>query len=125
MPLVRRVLALQGALYIITGLWPLVHLASFELVTGPKTDDWLVRTVGVLLAVIGAVFAAAAAQPAIDRLLGMLAIGVALALASVEISYVASGTIGAVYLIDAVIELVFAALLVFAAVRAAGRPAPA
>lgn len=125
MPLVRRVLALQGALYIITGLWPLVHLASFELVTGPKTDDWLVRTVGVLLAVIGAVFAAAATQPIVDRLLGMLAIGVALALASVEISYVASGTIGAVYLIDAAIELVFAALLVFAAVRAAVRPAPA
>jgi hypothetical protein len=125
MSLVRRVLALQGALYIVTGLWPLIHLASFELVTGPKTDDWLVRTVGVLLAVIGAVLAAAAAQPVVDRLLGMLAIGVALALAAVEVSYVASGTISAVYLVDAAIELVFAALLVFAAVRAASRGGPA
>lgn len=126
MPLVRAVLGVQAALYIVTGLWPLIHLSSFELVTGPKTDDWLVRTVGVLLAVIGAVLAAAAAQPRVDRLLSMLAVGIALALASVEVSYVVSGTIGAVYLIDAAVELLFAALLVFAAVRAAGRgPAPA
>lgn len=130
MPLVRAVLAVQGALYIVTGLWPLIHLASFEFVTGPKTDDWLVRTVGVLLAVIGAVLTAAAAQPRVERLLAMLAIGVALALASVEVSYVVSGTIGRIYLLDAALESLFAALLVFAAVRAAGAggrqgPAPA
>ena len=119
MPLVRAVLAVQGALYVISGLWPLINLSTFELVTGPKTDDWLVRTVGVLLAVIGAVLAAAAAQPRVERLLAMLAIGVALALASVEVSYVVSGTISRVYLIDAALESLFAALLVFAAVRAA------
>ena len=36
-------LAAQGALYVVTGVWPLLHMASFEAVTGPKTDDWLVR----------------------------------------------------------------------------------
>src|SRR4051794_41964369 len=49
-----HVLRAQGAYYTLTGLWPLVHMASFEAVTGPKTDDWLVRMVGLLAAVIGA-----------------------------------------------------------------------
>jgi hypothetical protein len=42
----RRILALQALYYLATGLWPLVHLPSFEAVTGPKTDDWLVHMVG-------------------------------------------------------------------------------
>ncbi len=33
------------------GLWPLLHMRSFEQVLGPKTDRWLVRTVaGLMLA---------------------------------------------------------------------------
>ena len=38
-----------------TGVWPLVHRDSFEAITGPKTDFWLVRTVGGLAAVCGVV----------------------------------------------------------------------
>ena len=41
-----HVLRVQGSYYLVTGLWPLVHLASFEAITGPKVDaggaagDW-------------------------------------------------------------------------------------
>ena len=38
----------QGAYFLGTGVWPLVLMPSFESVTGPKVDKWLVRTVGVL-----------------------------------------------------------------------------
>lgn len=38
-----------------TGVWPLVHRSSFEAITGPKTDFWLVRTVGGLATVCGVV----------------------------------------------------------------------
>jgi hypothetical protein len=48
----RRILALQALYYLATGLWPLVHLPSFEVVTGPKTDDWLVHMVVGLLAMV-------------------------------------------------------------------------
>jgi hypothetical protein len=48
----RRLIAFQAAYYLATGLWPLVHLPSFEAVTGPKTDDWLVHMVGLLAAVV-------------------------------------------------------------------------
>jgi predicted PilT family ATPase len=108
---IRWVLRVQGAMYVVTGVWPLLHMASFEAVTGPKTDDWLVHTVGLLLAVIGAVLLVAAARPAVDRLIVALAIGAALALAAIEIVYVMNGTISRIYLLDAAIELAFAVVL--------------
>lgn len=119
---VRPVLLAQSLLYLVTGPWPLLHMASFEAVTGAKTDDWLVHTVGLLLAVIGGVLLAASRRPRIDRLFLMLAIGTALALAAIEIFYVSRGTISAIYLLDAVIELAFAALLAAALVLTRGRP---
>lgn len=118
---VRPVLLAQSLLYLVTGPWPLLHMASFEAVTGAKTDDWLVHTVGLLLAVIGGVLLAASRRPRIDRLFLMLAIGTALALAAIEIFYVSRGTISAIYLLDAVIELAFAALLAAALVLTRGR----
>lgn len=48
-------LHVQGWVYVVTGPWPVVHLASFEAVTGEKYDDFLVHTVGLLLFVVGAV----------------------------------------------------------------------
>jgi len=50
----RRLLMTQGAYYTATGIWPWISLKTFELVTGPKVDDWLVHTVGALAAAIGA-----------------------------------------------------------------------
>lgn len=125
MTLLRSVLAAQGVLYVVTGLWPLLHLASFEAVTGPKTDDWLVYTVGLLLAVIGAVLLAALARRTLEGGVVGLAVGAALSLAAVEIVHVANGTIARIYLIDAGIETLFAVLLLIASRRPAGRHRPA
>ena len=44
----------QGTYFFVTGVWPLLSMRTFEAVTGPKRDRWLVKTVGVLVAVIGA-----------------------------------------------------------------------
>ncbi len=49
----KRVIFTQGAYYLLTGVWPLINMDSFERVTGAKTDKWLVKTVGVLVAAIG------------------------------------------------------------------------
>jgi hypothetical protein len=46
------VLFIQGVYYLVTGVWPLVSMDTFLRVTGPKTDLWLVNTVGALIAVI-------------------------------------------------------------------------
>ena len=33
----------QGAFNLVNGLWPLIHMRSFEAVLGPKRDRWLAR----------------------------------------------------------------------------------
>jgi hypothetical protein len=49
MKLFRIVLWVQTIYYLLTAIWPLADIESFMLVTGRKTDIWLVKTVSVLL----------------------------------------------------------------------------
>lgn len=103
--LLRPVLRAQAAYYVLTGLWPLLHLPSFELVTGPKTDDWLVRMVGLTTVVIGATLWAGARPPRPVGPIAFLAAGTAASFAAVDLVYGLDGRIRAVYLLDAVVEL--------------------
>lgn len=93
----------------ITGVWPLVSMRTFEMVTGPKTDKWLVKTVGVVVAVIGAALLTAAYQQRFGAEVVVLAVGSALGLALIDINYVARRVIPPIYLCDALLELVLAA----------------
>jgi len=108
------VLRVQGGYYLVTGLWPLVHLTSFEALTGPKVDDWLVHMVGLLAAVIGATLLVAVRQGTRTREIYVLALGSAFAFAAIDIWYALQGRIAPVYLADAVVELGVVALLVSA-----------
>jgi hypothetical protein len=94
----------QGAYYVVTGLWAIVHIESFQKITGPKTDIWLVKTVGLLLAVIGTGLLLAAYRQQFDPALMVVAMGSAASLLAVELVYVAKRTISRVYLLDAAIE---------------------
>jgi len=106
-----RLLALgQGAFYVLTGLWAVVDIHSFEAVTGPKTDDWLVKTVGVLVTVIGGVLILAARRERITPEIAVLAAGSALGLAGIDLVYALSGVISPIYLLDAAAEIGLAAL---------------
>ncbi|EMG37233.1 hypothetical protein PCS_02071 [Desulfocurvibacter africanus PCS] len=100
----------QCVWYVLTGLWSLVDIHSFMAVTGPKTDIWLVRTVGALIIVIGSVLGMAAIRRRIGLQEMALGVGSALALAVVEIGYAATGVISPIYLIDGVVELVLLGL---------------
>ena len=94
----QRSLALvQGVYFFTTGVWPLFHLRSFMAVTGPKTDGWLVKTVGVLVAVIGATLMTAARRPG----LATMAAG---GLGAIDVIYATRGRIAKIYLCDAVVE---------------------
>jgi hypothetical protein len=107
--LLQKLALIQGAFYVASGIWPLIDIDSFQAVTGPKIDLWLVRTVGVLVTVIGAVLVTAARRGVISSEITLLAVGSALGLAAIDIIYVLSGTISPVYLADAVVELGFVA----------------
>ena len=107
----RNVLRMQGVYYTVTGLWPLVHMTSFEAITGPKTDDWLVKMVGLLAAVIGGTLFIAAGRNHASLEIRFLAIASALAFAAIDSWYSLQGRIAMVYLADAVVELLIIALL--------------
>ena len=100
----RPLATFQGLYYLLTGLWPLVSIESFQAVTGDKTDLWLVKTVGLLIAVIGAAVFRARRRPTLFPELLILAAGSALALGTIDVLYSVRGVIPKVYLLDAPIE---------------------
>jgi hypothetical protein len=99
----------QGIYFFVTGVWPLISMRTFLMVTGPKTDLWLVKTVGVILAVIGIVLIVAQVNAEINTSIIILAIGSGLGLAIVEFIYVAKRVISPIYLGDAFAEIVLIA----------------
>jgi hypothetical protein len=98
--------------YAVTGVWPIAHMRSFEAVTGPKTDKWLVKMVGALALANGAVLAFGARRETISAETMVLAACSAAAFAAIDLVYVSRGTIRAVYLADAAVELALAAAVV-------------
>jgi hypothetical protein len=53
--LAKNILQLQGFYFLVTGVWPLFSIETFTIVTGPKTDVWLVKTFSALITAIGTV----------------------------------------------------------------------
>ena len=104
-----RLARLQAVFYITTGIWPIVSIRSFEAVTGPKVDRWLVKTVGVLVAIIGSALALASRRRAFPPEVVLVAAASAGALATIDTVYVAKRRISPVYLLDAVAEVALAA----------------
>jgi hypothetical protein len=99
---------IQGIYYLATGVWPIIHIESFLNVTGPKVDLWLVKTVGVLVSVIGGVLLSSARARRITTEIILLATGSALGLAIIDVVY--ARHISSVYLADAAAELCLVAL---------------
>lgn len=100
----------QGAYYVATGVWPLLHMRSFLRVTGPKTDLWLVETVGGLVGAIGGALLAAGLRRRVTPEIKLLGMGSAAALAAVEGFYALRGRIPSIYLADAVVEVALGAV---------------
>jgi hypothetical protein len=117
----RLVVAVQAAYYLVTGSWSVVHRRSFEAITGPKADYWLVRLVGGLAAAIGTALAVGAATrraPTAETL--ALAVTSAAAFGAADAVYAGSGRIRRVYLLDLAAEAAILAGLAAARRRHAG-----
>jgi hypothetical protein len=100
-----RLARLQALFYVASGVWPLVHIRSFEAVTGPKADRWLVKTVGALVATTGLALALAGRRRRVAPELVLVAAGNAAALATIDVVYVAKRRIRPIYLLDAAAEI--------------------
>ena len=125
----------QGIYFLATGLWPLISIETFQMVTGQKTDHlgteradhWLVITVGVLVLAIAAPLLLAAWQREIYRQTIVLAIGSSMGLTAIDVIYVLRGAIPPIYLLDAGIELMLIAgwgIILFAGVGTSKKRSP-
>jgi hypothetical protein len=98
----QKILRFQGVFYLLTGLWPAVHMPSFLAVTGMKTDLWLVNTLGLILAVSGLGFLIGSKED--SKALMFIAAAQAAVLAMVDIVYNARNVLPPIYLADAAVE---------------------
>jgi hypothetical protein len=104
----------QGLYYFVTGVWPLVSVRTFKLVTGEKTDNlpsglnadhWLLMTVSLLITSIAITLLVAAWRRSQHPEIAVLAICAAAGLTAIDVIYVARRVILPIYLVDAVIEV--------------------
>jgi hypothetical protein len=134
MRLYRSICWIQGTYFLLTGVWPLVSIETFQFVTGRKTDHlvtgreadhWLVNTVAVLVIAIGIPLLFSAWRGRFSMEILILGIAAAVGLIGIDVVYVARGTISAVYMIDAVLEaaIVIAWLVCVGRIRQAQEPA--
>lgn len=107
MKLSANIALVQGIYLMVVGLWPVVDAESFMTIAGPRLDVWALKITGLLMAVIGFVLLHARQRTVINNSLAMLGLLTAIAIAITEIYYVSQGTIRGIYLLDAIIEIIF------------------
>lgn len=95
----------QGIYFVVTGIWPVVNMASFITATGPKQDTWLVEMVGLLSTSIGLTYIVTSLRRrALPVLLGY---SVSFSFLVMDLIYVIRGEIDQIYLLDAGIQAAF------------------
>lgn len=95
----------QASYYLVTGVWPLLHMRSFEWLTGPKVDRWLVKSVGAQFAVVGSAIGLAARRRRMTPEIELLGIGTAAAFSAIDLIFVARRRISPIYLLDALAQI--------------------
>lgn len=95
----------QGAYFAVTGIWPILHIKSFEAITGSKKEKWLVKTVGGLIVCIGGTMLVDGLKKRTNASTAGLAVSSSAFLAGVDVWYVLKNRISPIYLLDAVAEV--------------------
>ena len=109
----KTVLIIQSFYFALFSLWPLIHIKSFERVSGQKKEDWLVYTVSLLLIADAMTMGVALIADDLNLTVRVLALSSAAALIIIDVVFVYKGTLKKIYLADAFIEMIFLLLLLF------------
>ncbi len=104
----------QALYFVLTGLWGIASIRTFQKVTGPKVDIWLVKTVSLLVVSIGGVLGMAGYRRNAEPEVPALGISSAAGLAAIDVIYTAKGRIRPVYLLDALAEAILIGAWAFA-----------
>jgi hypothetical protein len=107
MKFIRVLLWTQSIYTFITAIWPILDIESFMIVTGPKTDIWLVKTVGALLIPVSLTLASylfikTNLKPA--AILGGLSAAVFI---TIDFYYPLTDVISNVYMLDGILQIGF------------------
>lgn len=105
------IIFIQGFYYLLTGLWPIFSSSTFQKVTGPKEDVWLVKTVGAIITVVGSALLASVLLDEITASTLILSIESIIVFMIVDINYVVKKIIPPIYLVDAVTQFVLFILI--------------
>lgn len=109
----EHLLMIQGGYYFITGLWPIISITTFEKITGPKVDKWLVQSFGALTLSISISLLVASYEGTAGYSALILSIGTAISFIFCEIIFCLKGFISYVYLIDAILHVILLWYLFF------------
>jgi hypothetical protein len=102
----RAILLVQTIIYALVALWALIHIDSFMLVTGPKTDIWLVKTVSLLSLAVTFCFITQLLLPVTDPIpVTVLAMSCCVFFATLDFYYAGTDVISDIYLVDGVIQV--------------------
>ena len=101
----RKLAALHAAYYVVTGAWAVVDRRSFERITGPKHDYWLVRLVGGLAVAVGASLGSAVVSG--RRRQDDTTLALATSIAFVVADGYAARSVSRVYLGDVLLHAIF------------------
>lgn len=100
---------LQGFYYVGLGLWPVIHATSFQRYTGglDSHDLWQLRTLGLVLAVVGVALLYAVRRRSVAPEAIIVAGGVAAVMAVMDLVNITVKTYPPIYCIDCLIEIGF------------------
>ena len=105
----RRYTSWVQAIYtFLTAVWPIVDIKSFMMVSGYKTDRWLVETVSVLLLSLSICILLDIFSKGDHFSVPVLALLMSVSLAYIDFYYALHGTISKIYMADGLAEIVFA-----------------
>jgi hypothetical protein len=103
---------IQGAFYLASGLWPILHRRSFEKVTGPRNDRLLVNALGAAVTVLGASLVLGAFRSSSRPALLSSGAGTSMALAAADTLYGGKTRFRPSRIIDTIAEAaLFAAMI--------------
>lgn len=120
----RLAIMAQGLYYILTGLWPLAHFASFSRAVALPVNPFQAQAFGAVLVVIGAHFMEAGRRAPPGSSATLLGIAVAGAIAVVDMVWLPRLASASALWVDLVAEVAIAVALVVFYPRLQGERSP-
>ena len=97
-------LIVQAVYYLLTGLWPLLHLNSFLSITGSGADLWRSQPINLLILCVGLVLLRGSAEKSSKPATNILSVAAAFVLLIIDLYFPFSGVVSKLYVVDGILQ---------------------